>query len=121
MKIQTSNGYELEFPKGIETRPEAEMSSPYRGDTVAIPFVIRGEPGLLNVRFKICNVEDDKQDVYNETFTSVLRPGGIWTNFIGRGTNELRGELTVPKRLFPIKVDEVLVENLTRNKMTPSA
>ncbi len=113
MKIQTDNGYTIEFPKGLDLRSEAEMSAPYRGDTVAIPFVIRGEPGLIDVRFQVQNVEDKDQDCYNETFTSVLRPGGIFTNFFGRAHAELRGELTVPKRLFPIEVHAVSVRNLS--------
>lgn len=116
MNIQTENGYEITFPRGLEARAESTMNSPFRGETVAIPFVIRGEPGLLNVRFQVRNVEDEVLDVYNETFTSVLRPGGFWTNFIGRGANELKGELTVPKRLFPIQISKVDVENLNAKK-----
>ena len=117
MKIQTDSGYEIDFPFGVDERADAAMTSPYRGDTVAIPFVIRGKPGLLNVLFKVKNVDDKDLDYYLETFTSVLRPGGFWTNFIGRGTQELKGELTVPKRLFPIEIAEVVVENISDRKV----
>lgn len=129
MTIKTESGYTIEFPKGLDgDRPEAQMTSPYRGDTVAIPFVISGEPGLLDVRFRVRNAEDghaseDRKgllDYYIHPFTAVLRPGGFFTNFFGRGKKELRGELTVPKRLFPIEVCEVTVENLSAKKFEPS-
>jgi len=113
MKIQTDNAYEIDFPHGLDARPEAELKCPDRQEAFAIPFVIRGEPGLLNVHFKIAKVGDEHLDYYHETFSSVLRPGGIWTNFVGRGKKELRGELTVPGRYFPIEVKEILVENLS--------
>jgi hypothetical protein len=121
MKIATESGYTVEFPDGLEARPQTTMQSPFRGETVAIPFVIRGVPGLVDVRFTIRSVEDKNLDYYRETFSSVLRPGGFWTNFIGRRRHELRGELTVPRRLFPIEVAEVKVTNLSERFTAPRA
>jgi hypothetical protein len=112
MRIQTKNGYTIDFPHGLEARPEAAMNAPYRGDTMAVPFVIRGEPGLINACFRLRNVNDKAQDFYIEHFTAVLRPAGWLTNFRGR-EDELRGELTVPKRLFPVEIVGVEVENLS--------
>ena len=113
MSIQTTNGYTIDFPKGIDERPEALMESPFRGETVAIPFVIRGTPGLIDVRFKIRKVGDTALDYYIEIFTATLRPGGWFTNAFGHKREELLGELTVPRRLFPIEVAEVLVDNVS--------
>ena len=122
MKVQTDNGYEIEFTKGLEDRPEAQHSSPYRGDTVRIPFIIRGEPGLLDVRFEFKNTEDKDLDVYIEPFSSVLRPGGFWTNFFGRkAKHQLVGEVAVPKRLFPIQIHDIKVENLSRKQLEKRA
>ncbi len=108
-----ANGYEVEFPEGLELREDRILHAPYKQDSVVVPFVIRGEPGLLEVRFTLGPREDDgKKDSYHQDFCSTLRPAGVFTNFTGRRP-ELRGELTIPVRLFPIRVLGIRVRNLS--------
>jgi len=107
---KTDSGYDVEFPNGLEGK---ELSTPGRfHDCIAIPFVITGEPGLLDVRFRLHKQGDVRQDEYHEVFSSVLRPAGMATNFTGR-RSELKGELTVPKRYLPLELLGVKIRNLS--------
>lgn len=108
--LETANGYQVEFPQGLEGK---QVAVPGRHHAcVVIPFSIRGEPGLLDVRFRFRKVDDRRQDIYHEVFSAVLRPTGLFTNFVGdrRG---LRGEVAIPERFFPVELVDVEVENLS--------
>lgn len=108
--VETESGYRVEFPEGLEGK---KVSVPGRHHTcVVVPFRIRGEPGLLDVRFRFRKLGDERQDVYHEAFSSVLRPTGLFTNFVGdrRG---LEGEVTIPERFFPVELVGVDVNNLS--------
>ncbi len=107
---KTDTGYAVDFPNGLDGK---ELSVPGRfHDCIAIPFVISGEPGLLDVRFRVHQQGDAKQDEYHEAFSSVLQPATMLTNFTGRRP-ELKGELTVPKRYFPLEIVGVEIRNLS--------
>ena len=68
---KTDTGYAVDFPNGLDGK---ELSVPGRfHDCIAIPFVISGEPGLLDVRFRVHKQGDTKQDEYHEAFSSVLQ------------------------------------------------
>ena len=113
MTIKTDSGYLVQFPNDLEMSEDKILVSPARGDHVAIPYTIRGEPGLLDVRFCFRKIGDTKRDVFIESFSAVLRPAGWFTNFKGRSGAEMAREMTVPKRLFPIEVDSIEIKNLS--------
>ncbi len=115
-----SGGYVVEFPEGLALREDRVREAPFKQPFMPLPFVIRGEPGLLEVRFSF-GAEDDPEnrlDVYHEDFSSVLRPAGLFTNFLGKRP-ELRGEVSVPVRLFPVRLLEVRIRNLSNVEAAP--
>ena len=114
VRIETDNGYIIEFPKGIAEdsgRPLDDLREkvPSR---IGLPFVIRGKPGLISARFQFLKEGNEREDIINFDVSSVLRPGGIFTNFTS-GVHEMKGEATVPKDYFPITVHSITIENLS--------
>ncbi|MEZ5989594.1 MAG: hypothetical protein R3F30_10785 [Planctomycetota bacterium] len=111
--FETESGYIVEFPQGLvpEGEPLSRPDEAYRFHP--IPYVIRGRPGLLNVRFQLQKVGNSAMDVYNQDFGTVLQPAGVFTNFRERKHPEMRGELFVPDRYFPVEVVAIRVENLS--------
>ena len=110
---QTESGYLVEFPSGLDvgqappvTRPDQEEGFHELG------YVIRGKPGLLNVRFQFRKQGNQSQDFYNEDFAMVLRPSGMFTNFRGK-TPELKGDVLIPERYFPVEIVSITVQNLS--------
>ncbi len=110
---QTDSGYLIEFPVGLDVGQEAFLTRPDKEEGFReIRYVIRGNPGLLNVRFQFRKQGNESQDVYNEDFAMVLRPVGMFTNFRGK-TTELKGDLTIPERYFPVEIVNIKIENLS--------
>jgi len=114
VRIETDNGYVVEFPQGLEENSGRVLDDPRENEMerIGLPFVIRGKPGLINARFQFQKEGDVRDDVLNYDISSVLRPGGVFTNFTS-SVHELRGEATVPKRYFPTKIRSIVVQNLS--------
>jgi len=110
---QTEGGYLVEFPKGLDAGQDALLTRPDKEEGFhELGYVIRGKPGLLNVRFQFRKQGNESQDVYNEDFAMVLRPSGMFTNFRGK-TPELKGEVTIPQRYFPVEIVSIKIQNLS--------
>ena len=110
---QTDSGYLVEFPGGLDVGQEPLLTRPDRDEGFhALGYVIRGKAGLLNVRFQFRKQGNESQDVYNEDFSMVLRPAGIFTNFRGK-TLELKGAVTIPERYFPVEIVSIEIQNLS--------
>lgn len=114
VRIETENGYEIEFLKGLERSDLDAIDDPreFESERLVAPFALRGEPGLVDVRMQFEHVDDTSDDVYNFDFSATLRPAGLFTNFRS-SVNELRSEATIPARLFPVRVRSVQVRNLS--------
>jgi hypothetical protein len=110
---QTDSGYLVEFPSGLDVGQKPLLTRPDKEEGFhGLDYVIRGKPGLINVRFQFRKQGNESQDVYNEDFAMVLRPSGMFTNFRGK-TPELKGDVTIPQRYFPVEIVSITVENLS--------
>ena len=114
VRIETDNGYEIEFLAGLDADKLESIGDPreFESERKVAPIAIRGRPGLIDVRVQFEHEDDSTDDVFNFDFSAVLRPAGMFTNFRS-GVDELRGEATIPARLFPVRVRSVRIQNLS--------
>ncbi len=114
MRIETDNGYELEFLAGLNAENLESIDDPRESERErkVVPLAIRGQPGLIDVRVQFESQSNCTDDIFNYDFSAVLRPGGLFTNFRS-SVDEFRGEAAVPLRFFPVKVRSVRIINLS--------
>ncbi len=117
-------GYQVEFPLGLEGASDRIEEAPFKLPTQRVPFHLTGkEPGLLELHFifRARNGDIARLDHFHELFTGVLPPHGMFSNFRGErgksGGATLRGELGIPARLFPLDLVELRIRNLTLEEL----
>ena len=116
VKHHTDTGYMVEFPNGLEPGSKEAVGCPGKTHRFhEIPFIIRGEPGLLNACFQFRQQGNELQDVYKYDLSSVLHPTGMFTNFYG-SVQEMKGSVSIPERFFPVEIVDIKVENLSNEQ-----
>ena len=109
-----AQGYRFEFDRDLAraAEPSEIRRSPYKGEVLHLAFTVKGEPGLLDVRFHFRKVHDKAEDGLIHGFTAPLAPKGLFTAFT-RSTASYQGIVEVPARLFPVTV-AIQAANLSR-------